>query len=122
MVCDWPAQCGVQLQMKRDTTMPETLPLWPDAPNYANLTVAQWLSNTLELEYEHARANAAMARLRVAVAELLRHTGHHECDDCWYSCSTLTCDDRRKSDVCDCGAKRVQDLVAAIGPLPQEGK
>lgn len=31
---------------------------------------------------------------------------HYECEDCWYSCATLTCDDRRGSETCDCGADR----------------
>lgn len=29
---------------------------------------------------------------------------HYDCEDCWYSCATITCDEHRKSETCDCGA------------------
>ena len=43
------------------------------------------------------------------VAELARRLlaskhDHYECEDCWYSCATICCDESRKSDKCDCGA------------------
>jgi len=51
----------------------------------------------------------------------LKRTGHDECEDCWYSCATITCDDERKSDVCDCGTDhwnaRIDALIAAA-PKP----
>ena len=36
---------------------------------------------------------------------------HYECEDCWYSCATLTCDDRRRSEVCDCGVDKLNVLL-----------
>lgn len=45
---------------KRDTTMPETLPLWPDHDDHPYNIMGDYT-------YECARADAAMARLRVAV-------------------------------------------------------
>ena len=50
------------------------------------------------------------------IEELKRHSYHHESEDCWYSCATLTCDDRRKSDKCDCGADRVIALLEKMKP------
>lgn len=40
------------------------------------------------------------------LAERLRRAkqGHYECEDCWYSCATITCNEDRHSDKCDCGA------------------
>lgn len=35
---------------------------------------------------------------------------HEECEDCWYSCATLTCNEGRKSDECDCGAAELNAL------------
>lgn len=29
---------------------------------------------------------------------------HYECEDCWYSCATICCDEGRRSEKCDCGA------------------
>ena len=36
---------------------------------------------------------------------------HLECEDCWYSCSTLCCDDERSGNPCDCGADTWNALV-----------
>ena len=60
-----------------------------------------------------------------AVAWLSKEVPHYDCEDCWYSCATLTCDDHRKSDKCDCGAdaenaKRAE--VAAMFSGEAEGK
>ena len=48
---------------------------------------------------------------------------HYDCEDCWYSCATLTCDDHRRSDVCDCGAdtrtKWKREILAALGRTDQ---
>ena len=44
------------------------------------------------------------------IDELRRPMGHEDCDDCWYSCATLTCDETRKSDVCDCGRDNLYAL------------
>ena len=94
------------------TTPP--LPSWPaEKPEHLGLANASYWE-----AYERARADAWEARCRVAVALLQRLTGHYECDDCWYSCSTICCDENRKSDECDCGAQRVADVLATIGPLP----
>jgi hypothetical protein len=37
-------------------------------------------------------------------AEVVRRSHLDLEEDCWFSCATLTCDDGRRSDVCDCGA------------------
>ncbi len=73
-----------------------------------------------EIDYYSTLCDAYAARLRVAVAELQKHTHHAECEDCWYSCSTICCNERRKSAECDCGAHQVADVLAAIGELPEE--
>jgi hypothetical protein len=39
---------------------------------------------------------------------------HLDCEDCWYSCAILTCDDNRKSDVCDCGADATNAALASL--------
>lgn len=53
--------------------------------------------------------------LETATVEWLRReTPHYECEDCWYSCSILTCDEHRKSDECDCGADQVNAAKADI--------
>lgn len=93
-------------------TKPSEMPGWPDKAWYE-----EYFSAGIE-HYERARADAWEARCRVAVALLQRLTGHYECNDCWYSCSTICCDENRKSDECDCGAQRVADVLATIGPLP----
>ena len=36
---------------------------------------------------------------------------HYECEDCWYSCATICCDDQRHSDKCDCGADEHNALM-----------
>ena len=49
------------------------------------------------------------------IAWLRLEMSHFECDDCWYSCAKLTCDENRRSDVCDCGADeqgRIRKLIA----------
>lgn len=52
--------------------------------------------------------------LREALDLAVRY--HYNCEDCWYSCSTLTCDAKRYSEKCDCGAddinKRISELRA----------
>jgi hypothetical protein len=41
-----------------------------------------------------------------SIVEWLRKEVHHyECEDCWYSCATMTCDEQRRGDDCDCGAE-----------------
>ena len=50
------------------------------------------------------------------IEELKHHVYHHECDDCWYSCATITCDEQRKSNECDCGADRVIALLERMKP------
>lgn len=37
---------------------------------------------------------------------------HYECEDCWYSCATLTCDEHRRGE-CDCGADKWNAKVDA---------
>lgn len=56
------------------------------------------------------------------VVEWLYHqTGHHECEDGWYSCATLTFDEHRRSEECDCGAddenRRKRVLLAYLERL-----
>ena len=49
-------------------------------------------------------------------------SGHVDCDDCWYSCAILTCDDKRKSDKCDCGADATNAVLEeAATALAGEG-
>lgn len=51
---------------------------------------------------------------RDEVLEWLRQeTTHYDCEDCWYSCATICCDENRKSDKCDCGADRENALKKA---------
>ncbi len=50
--------------------------------------------------------------LRIDLFEFLRREAHHyECEDCWYSCATITCDERRKGGSCDCGANEALSLL-----------
>lgn len=35
---------------------------------------------------------------------LLIEESHNDCEDCWYSCALLTCNEHRHGDKCDCGA------------------
>ena len=44
------------------------------------------------------------------ISRLREQHSHDDVEDCWYSCATLCCDDMRKSDVCDCGADRINAL------------
>ena len=46
------------------------------------------------------------------IARLMVIVPHYECSDCWFSCATLTCDDDRASDKCDCGADGLNELHA----------
>jgi hypothetical protein len=93
------------------TNTPPALPAFP-------LELAGYPTVEDFRQHYYDKAVAWEARARLAVEELQRHTGHYECEDCWYSCATICCDERRKSDECDCGAHRVSDVLAAIGPLP----
>ena len=52
-----------------------------------------------------------------AIAWLRRKVPHYECDDCWYSCAILTCDEHRRDDKCDCGADEVNAKRSAIAAL-----
>jgi len=52
-----------------------------------------------------------------AIAYLRTPSPHDECEDCWYSCATLTCDERRRSTECDCGADARTAKHAAIADL-----
>ena len=45
---------------------------------------------------------------------LKQETPHYECEDCWYSCAILTCDERRSSDKCDCGADRENEMKRTL--------
>jgi len=45
---------------------------------------------------------------------LKRAAQHYDCEDCWYSCATLTCDDARRSDECDCGASETQAVLDSM--------
>ena len=56
-----------------------------------------------------------MKALDTATVEWLRReTQHYDCEDCWYSCATLTCDESRRSDKCDCGADEENAAKADI--------
>jgi hypothetical protein len=41
-------------------------------------------------------------------------TPHYDCEDRWYSCATLTCDEERQSALCDCGADETNTIKAAL--------
>jgi len=48
---------------------------------------------------------------------------HRECEDCWYSCALLTCDDDRKGSECDCGANEINALHAkALSHIESQDK
>lgn len=42
---------------------------------------------------------------------------HYECEDCWYSCATITCDEQRSSTICDCGADQENSIREQIATL-----
>lgn len=65
----------------------------------------------LQLRAEHEEVRKALGQF----------TSHHDCEDCWYSCATICCDDRRKSDVCDCGAQIAINVLAAQGAARGKG-
>lgn len=44
------------------------------------------------------------------IALARQHETHLDCEDCWYSCATITCNDARKNNHCDCGADRLNSL------------
>jgi hypothetical protein len=48
------------------------------------------------------------------IAWLQRETPHYDCEDCWYSCATICCDEHRKSDKCDCGADEENAVKRAL--------
>ena len=50
------------------------------------------------------------AEVRELVEALTRLEKHYDSEDCWYSCSTLTCNDQRRSLQCDCGADRINAM------------
>ncbi len=94
-----------------------SLPEWPDTATFIGLPNEtqygdQWL-------YESARAEAAIARLRVTVEALKKRSSHYECEDCWYSCATITCNEDRRSDECDCAARCVLEALSLIGDIPE---
>jgi len=49
-------------------------------------------------------ADAALIEVGALLKESKR--SHLDCPDCWYSCAILTCNDSRKSEICDCGADK----------------
>lgn len=51
-------------------------------------------------------ADTTAEKVRELIARLRTKEPHHECEDCWYSCSQAEdcCDERRRGDPCDCGA------------------
>lgn len=55
---------------------------------------------------------------------LLVERVHSDCEDCWYSCAKLTCNEVRKSDVCDCGADEenalCREAAAALASQREE--
>lgn len=61
------------------------------------------------------------------IAELVKalrvKESHYDCEDCWFSCATLCCDERRRSDKCDCGADEENALrERAAAALEEVGK
>jgi hypothetical protein len=52
--------------------------------------------------------------LETAVPVLKRASSHYDCGDCWYSCATLTCDEGRASEECDCGAAEAGRALALV--------
>ena len=61
---------------------------------------------------------------KALVGALHKPHSHLDCEDCWYSCATLTCDERRKGDECDCGASfsntQRKQAAAAIESLSEQ--
>jgi hypothetical protein len=49
-----------------------------------------------------------------ALAWLKREKSHYECEDCWYSCATICCDEHRTSDKCDCGANEENQMKRTL--------
>lgn len=57
-----------------------------------------------------------VCRCKAALGEALELAtrSHYECDDCFYSCSTICCDDSRRDRECDCGADAINKRIAAL--------
>ncbi len=51
-----------------------------------------------------APAEPTEGEMAEMVKRLRKSIPHYNCEDCFYSCATLCCDDKRRSDKCDCGA------------------
>lgn len=52
-----------------------------------------------------------------ALAWLNTEVSHYECEDCWYSCATITCDEHRRSNECDCGADKENQMRREIAKM-----
>ena len=63
-----------------------------------------------------------MSKLSDLAARLEVKQSHYECEDCWYSCATLTCNEGRSSDVCDCGADQTNAMNAEISAALREAE
>lgn len=51
--------------------------------------------------------------LEVALPILERAAEHYDCEDCWYSCATLTCDEGRRGE-CDCRARAAAPVLSLV--------
>ena len=54
------------------------------------------------------------AKVLKSLEWLARKTPHYECEDCWYSCATICCDEHRKSDKCDCGSDEENEMKRTL--------
>lgn len=64
-----------------------------------------------------------ITHLEVALREALEIATrtHYECEDCFYSCSTICCDDNRRDKECDCGADDKNRRISEIRKQFLEG-
>jgi hypothetical protein len=83
---------------------------WPVMKAVEEMTVAEYLGNIPELDYERARAEAAIERLRVAV-EALNSLLVADCH--WYSSAIEfhKCDGYQR-------LKVIEDALSSIGDIP----
>ena len=58
--------------------------------------------------------NVQTTKVLEALSWLQRESSHYDCEDCWYSCALLTCDEYRRSDKCDCGADHKNEMKRTL--------
>lgn len=84
-----------------------TLPDWPEDPNTPAPVNMEFMDACREWSYEMARADAAMARLRLAMTMLEKLYG------------VLALDPKPETEVLH---EALFKIIETIGPLPPEGK